>query len=191
MEYLPIASHASLTNNQNYILSNFEYDRSAILEVLQSVSVVDVVAPCNSQINVKISNILKNTLPVAGILYFRINPATESVIHIDKNLDKLNQPTPKFALNLPLRNSDQVLMRWFSNNLSDSDIDVFVGPNGTTTPLLAKQNATCIDETYYTKPCIVKIDDWHSVENQSTSNVAEFISIRFSIPLQLLVKKFS
>lgn len=191
MEYLSRNSTTLLAPGQNYILSNFQYDRSAILEAVQSVHIADIVAPCNSQTTAKISNILKNTLPIFGILYFRVPTNTTSIIHIDKNLDNLFHPTPNFALNLPLENSDQVLMRWFSNNLSDSDLDTFTGPNGTKTPYLKQENATCIDETYYNKPCIVKIDDWHSVENQSISGMAEFISIRFSIPLQLLIKKFS
>lgn len=191
MEYLSQNSPTSFADRQNYILSNFQYDKPAILEVVQSVHVADIVAPCSGQITTKISNILKNTFPIFGILYFRVPANTTGIIHIDKNLDTPFQPVPKFALNLPLENSDQVLMRWFSTHLSNSEIDTFTGPNGTNTPYLKQENANCIDETYYNKPCIVKIDDWHSVENQSLSGMAEFISIRFSIPLQLLIKKFS
>jgi hypothetical protein len=119
-----------------------------------------------------------------------MKPNVCSIIHIDKNLGNPSAFQVSFGLNLPLANSDSVLMRWYSETTSDTDLETFVGPNGTLTPLLTQDRATCIDEVYYDNPLIVKINDWHSVENQSTTSVAQFISLRFSAPIEQVIKAF-
>jgi hypothetical protein len=81
-------------------------------------------------------------------------------------------------------------MKWYSKNNSDADLETFVGPNGTPTPLITKDQVTCIDKMYYTDPLIVKINDWHSVENQSTTSIAQFISLRFSAPIEQIITTF-
>jgi hypothetical protein len=138
----------------------------------------------------KISMILGSKLPIHTILYFQLQPTVSSLIHIDKNLKDPRAFQSMFALNLPLANSDKVSMNWYSMNSPDVGIDEFIGPNGSATASVSKDKVTCIDQTYYTNPYIVKIHDWHSVENQSTTEVAQFISLRFYEPLDRVLLSF-
>jgi hypothetical protein len=79
-------------------------------------------------------------------------------------------------------------MRWYDDTTPDCISDVFTGPNRTDTPLLSKNRAVCVDELYYTVPHIVKINNWHSVENQSNDEYSRFISLRFYSPLEKVLK---
>ena len=183
MEYL------SLTK-QNYVSLSFDYDKSSILKILKNIP-PNLVTACDKSIVAKISMILGSKLPIHTILYFQMQPTVNSIIHIDKNSKDPTAFQAMFALNLPLINSDEVLMNWYSKNSSDVDTGEFVGPNGSATPSILKDNVTCIDQIYYTNPHIVKINDWHSVENQSTTGVAQFISLRFVAPLDQVISSFS
>lgn len=183
MEYL------SLTN-QNYISVSFNYNKFIILKILENVPVPNLVTACNKNTVAKISMILGNKLPIHSILYFQMQPTVNSIIHIDKNSEDPKPFQATFALNLPLANSNNVLMNWYSKNSSDVDTGKFVGPNGSATPSISKDKVTCIDQIYYTNPHIVKINDWHSVENQSTTEVAQFISLRFVAPLDQVISLF-
>jgi hypothetical protein len=150
----------------------------------------ELVTSCDRNTITKISMLLGNKLPIHTILYFRMNPTVHSIIHIDKNLENTASFQASFGLNLPLTNSKDVLMRWYSKNISDKTVETFVGPNGGNTPSITKDRVTCIDKMYYTDPLIVKINDWHSVENQSTTDVAQFISLRFFAPIEQVIKVF-
>jgi hypothetical protein len=187
MEYL---LSTDLLDNQNYIPLSFDYNKSVILKMLEHLPKTELVSSCDRNTITKISMILGNTLPIHTILYFRMNPTVHSIIHIDKNLENPTAFQASFGLNLPLTNSDSVLMKWYSKNNSDADLETFVGPNGTPTPLITKDQVTCIDKMYYTDPFIVKINDWHSVENQSTTSIAQFISLRFSAPIEQIITTF-
>ena len=191
MEYLSTNDHSLLLSKQNYITLSFDYNKSAILKILENVPVPNLVVSCNKSIIAKIGMILGSKLPIHTILYFKLQPTVNSIIHIDKNSKDPTAFQAMFALNLPLINSDEVLMSWYSKNSLDVDTDAFIGPNGSSTPSISKDNVTCIDQTYYSNPHIVKINDWHSVENQSTTGVAQFISLRFVEPLDQVLSSFS
>lgn len=179
-----------LLTNQNYIPLSVDYDKSGILQILERVPKTELVTSCDRNTITKISTILGNKISIHTILYFRMNPTIRSIIHIDKNSKNPNAFQAAFGLNLPLANSDSVLMRWYAKNSSDTDLENFVGPNGSPTPSITEDKVTCIDKTYYNKPVIVKINDWHSVENQSTTDVAQFISLRFVEPIEQVIKVF-
>lgn len=182
MEYL------SLTN-QSYISLSFDYNKSSILKILKNIP-PNLVTACNKSMVGKISMLLGSKLPIHTILYFQMQPTVNSIIHIDKNSKDPTAFQAMFALNLPLINSDKVLMNWYSKNSSNVDTEEFIGPNGSATPAISKDKVTCIDQTYYTNPHIVKINDWHSVENQSTTEVAQFISLRFVEPIDQVISSF-
>jgi len=187
MEYL---LGTDLLDNQNYIPLSFDYNKSAILQILEHIPKTNLVTSCDKNVINKISMTLGKKLLIHNILYFCMNPTVHSVIHIDKNLGDPTVFQASFGLNLPLANSNSVLMRWYSKNNSVADLETFVGPNGTLTPLITQDRATCIDEVYYDNPIIVKINDWHSVENQSATGVAQFISLRFVAPIEQVIKAF-
>lgn len=168
----------------NYIAVPLTYDASTLLNILD-ISDTSVV-PCQTSTIVQIHNMLGLAVSIQSILYFRLQPTECSLIHIDKNLSSKNVGS-SFALNLPLLNSDNVLMKWYSDNDPNINHDIFIGPNGTLTPSLPNNRVTCTDQLYYTNPHIVKIDAWHSVQNESLSDVAHFISIRFYSPLSTVM----
>ena len=190
MEYLLGTGHTDLLDNQNYIPMSVDYNKSAILQILEHIPKTELVTSCDKNTITKISMLLNSKLPIHTILYFCMKPNVCSIIHIDKNSKDSKAFQATFGLNLPLANSDSVLMKWYSKNNWDTDLETFVGPNGSLTPSIAEDKVTCIDKMYYVKPLVVKINDWHSVENQSTTGVAQFISLRFSEPIGQVIKAF-
>ena len=170
----------------NYIPLSFNYDSEKLMSVLDPIP--KLVMPCHTKTVLQIHNLLGINIPIQSILYFTLPPTTVGGIHIDINLSKKTKGV-EFALNLPLLNSDKVLMRWYLDNDPKTNFDVFTGPNSTDTPLLSKNRAVCIDELYYTSPHLVKINDWHSVENESTTDTAHFISLRFFSPLDIVMNR--
>jgi hypothetical protein len=171
----------------NYIAVPFTYDANSLLSVVDTSD--RACTPCKTLTVIQVSNILKVSIPIKSILYFKLQPLQSSVIHIDTDISNKNNE-PEFALNLPLLNSDNVLMKWYSDNDPNINHDIFIGPNGTLTPSLPNNRVTCTDQLYYTNPHIVKIDAWHSVQNESLSDVAHFISIRFYSPLSTVMNMF-
>ena len=170
----------------NYIALPLTYDADTLLSAVDISN--RVCTPCQTSTVVQISNILRVSIPIKSILYFTLQPLQSSIIHIDTNLSNKNNNT-EFALNLPLLNSDKVLMKWYSENNPNIDFDIYVGPNGTPTPSILENRVTLIDQLYYTNPHIVKINTWHSVQNESMQDVAHFISLRFDSPLELVMNK--
>ena len=168
----------------NYISLPFNYDTDAILHILKPLEKSSVTTSCSNTIKLEIYKLLGLTFPIATILYFQLKPLSNSPIHMDKNLSNPNTFNTDFALNIPLYNGSNVLMRWYDDTTPDCIYDVFKGPHGTDTPWLSKNRAVCIDKLHYTVPHIVKINKWHSVENQSTDEYSRFISIRFYSPLE-------
>ena len=169
----------------NYIALPFTYNVKTLLSVVGISH--RTCTPCQASTVVQISKILR--VPIKSILYFTLQPLQSSIIHIDTNLSNKKNNDPEFALNLPLLNSDKVLMKWYSENNPNIDFDIYVGPNGTPTPSILENRVTLIDQLYYTNPHIVKINTWHSVQNESIQDVAHFISLRFYSPLELVMNK--
>ena len=174
---------------RNYISSPFKYDADALLYTLKSFTKTTVTS-CDNNIKLEIYKLLGLTFPIATILYFQLEPLSNGVIHMDKNLSNPNAFNTNFALNIPLYNGANVIMRWYDDLTPDCTSEVFTGPNGTATPLLSKNRGICVDELYYTAPHIVKINNWHSVENHSNDESASFISIRFYSPLEKVLDYF-
>ena len=147
-----------------------------------------LVIPCHTKTVSQIHNLLGIDIPIQSILYFKLPPTEVSVIHIDINLSKKTKGA-EFALNLPLMNSAKVLMRWYIDTDPKTNFEVFTGPNSHDVPCLPTNRSICLDQLYYTRPHFVKINDWHSVENESTTDTAHFISLRFYSSLDLVMNK--
>lgn len=181
-----------ILTDKNYIEINVDVDVTSILKILNSVHVVDTVVSCNENVINSISKVLKNELPLHSILYFEIPFKFKGIIHMDSNLDDTTKFMPRFALNIPLQNCDKVKMTWYKKKTEDILHTVFQGPSGTKTPTISGKKVTYKDSIYYTKSHLVKIDDWHSVENEADDSNAKFISVRFNaIPYSMVYKKFN
>lgn len=164
----------------NYKSTLLDYNVDAIMKILDRQQLpqdncVDLSACSNSEIH-ELSKILNLGTPIKSILYFRMGKMHTGLIHQDYN--------PYFpllhALNLPLSGCDQVYMKWFRKKDSNANITTFDGPTDKTPiPLLGQQDAVCIDTVVCNHPLIVKIDDWHSIENRSSEHCGHLISIRF------------
>ncbi len=159
------------------------YDAAGIMDVLQGYSLprdssADTSGCTMDEIN-KISKVLNIGLPIRSILYFRIGRNFQGYIHKDINLNMPNFLI-NHALNLPLANCEQVYMKWFSQNDLSINEKPFGGPSdGSPTPLLHRNNATCLDTVNCNSAKLVAVDDWHAIENHSMENLAYLISIRF------------
>ena len=162
---------------QNHEKYTIEYDRDEILNVLKKYSnnQSNIIA-CSILETLQLSKILNFKVPIRSILYFKLEPAYSSYIHKDYYL--VSDLT--YALNLPLFGCNDVSMKWFKPQDSDTDIVYFPGPSHSDpTPLLHYKNAICIDKVNCNVPTVVKIDDWHNITNYSSDTGAGLISIRF------------
>ena len=172
-----------------YIPLPFNYDSDTILRILKPLKTTHVMS-CDSNVKLEIYKLLGLEFSIATMLYFQLEPSSTSIIHMDKNLSNPNAFNTDFALNIPLYNGKNVLMRWYDDNTPDCMHDVFTGVSGTNTPLLPTNRAVCVDKLYYTVPHFVKINNWHSVENQSNDEYSRFISLRFYVPLEKVLNYF-
>ena len=164
----------------NHKKSIIEYDCDKILNILQkytrSVGNQSNAVPCSMLEIYQISKILNFKEPIKSILYFRMGPEFSSLIHKDYYLIS----DLSYALNLPLFGCKDVSMNWFTQLDPETGIVLFPGPSyGSPTPSLDYKNAVCIDTVNCNSPTIVKVNDWHNIENHSTDTDAGLISIRF------------
>ena len=177
-----------MQNHKNIPLT---YDSDRVMDILQGYTLPKYHS-CNtnscSAIEIeKISKVLNLRLPIRYILYFRIGADASGIIHKDINLRNPNFLI-NHALNLPLRGCEQVYMKWFTQNDLTNNAEPFGGPSsGSPTPLLDKDNATCIDTVNCNTATVVNVNDWHSISNQSTDRCADLISIRFMTNVKSLM----
>ncbi len=166
----------------NYRYINFKFDVNAVNNALNNNNPI-YCRGCSPDERTKIKEILNFPLPIKSILYFILQPGSISLIHKDIDLD-YPSIKPGFALNLPLENCEMTYMKWYEA-LDENNVQEFGGPSTSArTPMIKPENSRCIDESNYTYPQIVNVDDWHSVENRSTVK-STLISVRFEKIIQL------
>lgn len=173
---------------QNHKYLEIQYNRQDILNVLRAYNTPEDnwadVSSCTVQEIQKISNILNLQVPIRSILYFRMGKSFIGRIHKDIN-NSDTRFVVNYALNLPLTSCKQVYMKWFTQNNNQAILDEFPGPStGSPTPLLKGTDAKCIDSTSCVQSKLVKVDDWHSIENHSREDCEYLISIRFEFHIQ-------
>ena len=174
-----------MLNHKDLII---DYNKQEILNVFQEYSIqannwADVTA-CTLEEIKKISSILNLPVPIRSILFFRMRKTFTGFIHKDVNMSDAKDIIP-YAVNLPLTACDNVHMRWFKQQHEFVEPLVFPGPSyGSPTPLLKHTDATCIDEVCCDASKLVKVDDWHSIENHSTDSCEYLISIRFAFHVE-------
>jgi hypothetical protein len=194
---------------------NYSYDHLALLSVLNSAikgCPTEHVSGCHlipRQIYAPtipgiLGKIFKD-IPIDGILFFKLYSGQGSTVHKDVTADfEVGENLfAKMALNLPLQNADKVRMKWYT-----AKEDVVLQPNYIPNAEIDKKNSDyvklthgvklnrcdinrCVENTCYTRPMIVSINNWHSVLNESTET-ASFVSIRFTpdVTLKKLISKF-
>ena len=194
---------------------NYSYDHLALLSVLNSaikeypqmhgpgcyLIPLQIYVPTIPDI---LGKMFRN-IPLDAILFFKLNSRQGSTVHKDVTSDFVGGENlfAKMALNLPLQNADKVRMKWYT-----AKEDVILQPNYIPNAEIDQNNLDyiklthgaklnrcdinkCVENTYYTSPMIVSINNWHSVLNESTET-ASFVSIRFTpdITLEKLISKF-
>ena len=121
-----------------------------------------------------------SSLPLEEVFFFCLPPGKKTLVHRDV---REGYVCPEFALNLPLQDSEKVLMSWYTNKGNQKKM-----PPNMTREEAAKYFITraemsaddTIDQIYYTQPHITNILTWHDVKNESTET-AYFISLRFTL----------
>jgi hypothetical protein len=160
------------------------YDPTSIVDILQGYALPEdesvYTTACSITEIEKISKVLNLGLPIRSILFFRMGKNFKGLIHKDVNLNLPNLVI-NHALNLPLINCEEVYMKWFTQNDLNVNAIPFEGPSsGSPTPLLDRNNSTCIDSVKCNTTKLVSVNDWHVIENHSLENYAYLISIRFA-----------
>jgi hypothetical protein len=174
-----------MRNHKDLII---EYNKQEILSVLQGYSIpannwADVTA-CTLEEIKKISSILNLPVPIKTILFFKMGKDFTGLIH--KDIDMSNTKfILNYALNLPLTTCNQVYMKWFTQTSDSTKTSLFPGPSsGSPTPLLNNRDAINIDSIYCNRSKLVKINNWHSIENHSNDSCEYLISIRFAFHVE-------
>jgi hypothetical protein len=169
---------------QNHKDIHLNYNPNELVDILQGYPVPPVecvdVTGCKPNEVKKISEVLNLGVPIRSILYFRMGINFQGLIHKDANL---NAPSMiiDYGLNLPLLNCDEVYMKWFTQKDLNVNISQFDGPSiKSPTPKLDRHDSTCIDTVLCNTTKLVKVNDWHAIENQSMNKCAYLISIRFA-----------
>lgn len=160
----------------NYRILDIEYHKESILDILPTEIGYGA---CNIDGIRKIQSILNIVIPIQSILYFNLKPNTIGLIHKDINYSNAKENTP-IALNLPLSNCNETFMYWFREIEKGRSPLFFEGPtNKSVTPQLEQDNALQIDTVNCNVPLLVRIDDWHSINNLG-ADTCRIISVRFN-----------
>ena len=183
---------------ENHIYCNFNYNAIALREVcgvylLERNTTRSIVYNGIKESNLKqVADTLNISMPIYTMVYFRLDPYSIGGIHKDI---KVNEDyTPKetngdmsaFALNLPIINGAGICMNSYSELKQTKYI------TKANTPYLPEEDSNKLMTVIVNKPSIMKIDDWHRVENIS-GVASELISIRFPsyISRQQLIDYFN
>ena len=164
----------------------FNYEKREILKLLPDVIATNpefakYVFNCGPKFSKIIGSILKLN-HIDGILYFRMPRNFKSQIHIDMN--SATGQVRTFALNLPLTECNNVVMKWYDKKPNAIE-DTILGAHMTSFPVLADDDSICNAVGDLNKPMIAQIHPWHNVENLSNTEFDErFISIRFKRDLK-------
>lgn len=132
------------------------------------------------------------SFPIIEVLFFTLPPGRKTLVHRDT---REGYDCPEFALNLPLKNSDNVCMKWYTHGRGQNKITTDMLYTEASVNLFTRvpvSDDDCIDQIYYTQPYITNILKWHDVKNESIEN-AYFISLRFSLSIthDQIISKFN
>lgn len=133
-----------------------------------------------------------SSFPITEVLFFTLPPGKKTLVHRDT---REGYACPEFALNLPLQNSDKVLMTWYTHDCGPKKILTNLSREEASINFITKADMSdddVVDQIYYTQPHITNILVWHDVKNESTEN-AYFISLRFDLNIthEHIISKFS
>jgi hypothetical protein len=134
-----------------------------------------------------------SSFPLHEVLFFNLPPGKKTLVHRDV---REGYVCPEFALNLPLQDSNKVLMTWYTSDVSkQKTVPINMTREEAAIYFSTKAEIstdTIIDQIYYSQPHITNILVWHDVKNESTET-AYFISLRFELDFthEQIISKFS
>jgi hypothetical protein len=168
----------------NHKIIPISYNASAVYDVLNRHPLAEdnkiIASYCNSDEVEKISQILNLNLPIMDIICFNMGKTSTGVIHKDCSIKIPVTRLIGHALNIPIMHCESVYMNWFNQIDLNVESSSYVGAlHGQLIPSLDHNNATCIDTVNCNNVNLVAVNDWHSVDNRSTTLSACLISVRF------------
>ena len=163
----------------NFSISTIQYNPDLILGSLTSPN-TEVRSLTILELRV-LNKIFLFKSPILSALYFNLPPNFIGWIHQDNSPKNQNPVT--FALNVPLDDCSRIYMNWFTKK-ENTESRTFLGVTGTYNdiPLLDQENSIKTESVNYYCPLVVKVDDWHSVDNIGKLH-SRFLSLRFSTKL--------
>lgn len=159
--YIPVR----LSYNSDDILNNILRDTNKQTRALNRIEIFNL------------NRLLKLPYRAIVALYFRLEPNFVGYIHKDGDL-ALSEPYNVFALNFPLLDCDNTYMHWFAQKEGTVQT-TFQGITSKTSKIPRLESGIKIESAICNRPNLVKINNWHSVDNYGTT-VSKFISLRFA-----------
>lgn len=132
---------------------------------------------CTSSEIKAIKRVLGITQLCIGCTVFKLPPQSVGIIHVDKNVNDENFFF-NYAFNFPLGTNKGTTMSWYKQNDTTKTYKDF-GSNKEGTPVIQSNDVTLIETYEVVKPHIVRINDWHSIDNSSTTETGYIVSMRF------------
>lgn len=126
-------------------------------------------------------NLLQKTLqikePILMATLFKLPPQSLGIIHVDKHFF-YEQIYDNVAINLPLSPNNGTYMSWYRQNDPTKTYRDF-GRAQKTVPKIEPDDCTKIESYEVKLPHVVKINDWHNIDNFSDTEFGYILSMRF------------
>jgi hypothetical protein len=187
----------------------FNFDREAVANIIldrsfgesQTNDIIGYHVATHKEIN-KIQKHLR--LPyLSHALFFDLPPMSRFPIHIDK---VYSMQCDHYSLNIPVRNTAMTNMNWWVHDKPglvknfSNEYEVHFHENQvseiryiksqrykgeknpkdiTTSPIAPFEECTMIHSCTMDKPHLVKVDDWHNVDNNDPNERSLFLAVRF------------
>jgi hypothetical protein len=159
----------------NYTSLPIEYDSGILKECFKGKHGTTNV--CSLEEISIIENHLRLTNKVRSVLLFRVRPRSSGYIHKDY-ISKYPHLRPVWSLLLPIHETAFSTMKWF-NAIGSCDINVQASESDRS-GMIERLSPTCaemVGSVVCKEPTIVKINDWHSINN-SQDITSMVVSIR-------------
>ena len=130
----------------------------------------------NDNLN-RMNDVLNLPLTIRHAGLFKLPPKSVGIIHTDFNI--INpQYWHATALNIGFGDVSKTYMSWYKQ-VDPSKTIYDYGHNKDGTPIIQPEDAIKIERINVTTPHIIRISDWHSIDNDSPIDTGYILTLRF------------
>jgi hypothetical protein len=167
---------------RNYDFVKLSYDINELMSCLPDLESLYnpygiVKYHCNTEQTQRINILLNLPWTIRHVGLFKLPPKSVGIIHTDSNV-LYPEHFHATALNIGFGDTSETYMSWYKQVDTSKTIYDY-GHNKDGTPVMQPNDAIKIERINVTTPHIIRINDWHSIDNDSQSKTGYILTLRF------------